>query len=120
MSRKPWKRWRAACLGGLELGVVGARDRLVEHRGQVVADGVRQHEVAVGQALHERRRAEAVGAVVAEVGLARGVQAGHGGHQLVVHPQATHRVVAGGVDAHRHLLYGSSPVMRSYISNRLP
>ena len=84
--------------------MVDAGHRLVEHRGEVVADGVRQHEVAVGEALHQRRGAEAVGAVVAEVGLTGAVQTGDGGHQLVVDPQATHRVVAGRVDAHRHFV----------------
>ncbi len=32
------------------------------------------------------------------------VQAGDGGHQVVVHPQAAHGVVDGGVDAHGHLV----------------
>ena len=103
MSRYPWNRWRCCCFGRLELRVIDARRRLAEQRRQVVADGVRQHEVAVGQALHQRRRAEAVGTVVAEVGLAGAVQAGHGGHQLVVDPQTAHRVVTGRVDPHRHL-----------------
>ena len=91
-------------LGLLERRVVGAGDRLVEHRGEVRGDRVRQHEVAVGQALHQRRGAEAVGAVVGEVGLAGAVQAGDRGHQLVVDPQPAHRVVAGRVDAHRRLV----------------
>ena len=43
--------------------------------GQVVVDRVRQHEVAVREALHERRRTQPVRAVVGEVGLARHVQA---------------------------------------------
>ena len=88
-------------LGSLELGVVGAGDGLVEHRGQVVADGVGQHEVAVGEALHEGRGAEAVRAVVGEVGFAADEEAGHVGLQVVVHPEAAHRVVHRGEDAHR-------------------
>ena len=39
--------------------------------------------------------------MVAEVRLAQGEQPGDGGLQVVVHPQPAHRVVGGGVDAHR-------------------
>ena len=45
-------------------------DLLERPVGEVVADRVRQHEVAVGQALHQRGGAEPVGAVVGEVRLA--------------------------------------------------
>ena len=38
--------------------------------------------------------------MVGEVGLADAVQTGHRGHQVVVHPEATHRVVDGRVDPH--------------------
>ena len=38
--------------------------------GEVVADGVGQDEVAVGKPLHQRAGAQAVGAVVGEVGFA--------------------------------------------------
>ena len=69
--------------------------------GEVVVDGVRQHEVAVGEALHERGRAEPVGAVVGEVGLPHDEQAGDRGLQVVVDPQPAHRVVHRRVDAHR-------------------
>ena len=74
---------------------------ILELAGQVVTDGVRQDEVAVGQTLHQGRSAEAVAAVVGEVGFADGVEAGDGGHQVVVHPEAAHRVVDGRVDHHR-------------------
>ena len=40
--------------------------------------------------------------MVAEVGLTRGEEAGDGGLQLVVDPEAAHGVVHGGVDHHRH------------------
>src|SRR5690606_668305 len=56
--------------------------------------------VAVGQPLHEGAGAQAVGAVVGEVGLAQGVEARNGGHQVVVHPQTAHGVVGCGVNAH--------------------
>ena len=71
---------------------------------EVVADGVGDDEVAVGEALHQRAGAEAVGAVVGEVGFAEHEQAGDGALQLIVHPEAAHGVVDGGVDAHRHLV----------------
>ena len=49
---------RGCSLGRLELGMIDARRRLAEQRREVVADRVRQHEVAVGEALHQRRRTE--------------------------------------------------------------
>ena len=85
--------------------VVGRYCRLAEQAGQIVTDGVRQHEVAVSQALHEGTRSEAVGAMVREVGLTDRVQARHRGHQVVVHPKATHRVVDGRIDPHRLLVW---------------
>ena len=72
--------------------------------GQVIADGVGQDEVAVGQALHEGARAQAIGAVIAEIGFADDVQSGDIRHQVVIHPQAAHGVVDGGIDAHRLLV----------------
>ncbi len=92
---------------GLRFGerrVVGRHRRLVEEFGQVVGDGGREDEVAVGQALHQRRRPEAVGPVVGEVRFAEGVQARDGSHQVVVHPEAAHRVVGRRVDPHRDLV----------------
>ena len=81
------------------------RQRLgAEQRREVVADRVRQHEVAVGQALHERGRAEPVRAVVGEVRLAQHEQPGQVAHQVVVDPEPAHRVVDRGVDAHRQLV----------------
>ena len=62
----------------------------------------RQDEVAVREPLHQRRRAQPVGAVVGEVRLADRVQPRDRRHQVVVDPQPAHRVVRGGVDAHRH------------------
>ena len=89
-------------LGVLERGVVDRHRRLAEERREVVVDRVRQHEVAVGEALHERRRAEPVGALVGEVRLAEHEQPGHVAHEVVVDPEPAHRVVDRGVDAHRH------------------
>ena len=106
-------------VGGLVERVVVGRDLRQRAAGQVVADRVRDDEVAVGQPLHERAGAEPVRAVVGEVRLAEHVQAGHRAHQVVVHPQPAHRVVDRRVDAHRHL-YGSSSVIFWYIWNRLP
>ncbi|CAB4940601.1 unannotated protein [freshwater metagenome] len=89
------------CLDEHRIG--GRDDALAQQPGEVVAHCVGSHEVAVGQTLHERRCAETVGTVIGEVGLTEGVEARHGGHEVVVNPQATHRVMAGGVDAHRDL-----------------
>ena len=85
----------------LELGVVGAWHCLVQQRCETVANGVRQHEVAVGQTLHERARAEAVRAVVREVGLAGGIQTRNRCLQFVIHPEPAHGVVRRWVNAHR-------------------
>ena len=46
-------------------GGMAGRDRvLAQHASQMPCHRVRQHEVAVGQTLHQRTRTEAVGAVV--------------------------------------------------------
>ena len=87
----------------LEGGVLGA-DRGELGAAEVVAERCREDEVAVGQALHQRRGAEAVGAVIGEVGLADDVEPRDGALQVVVHPGAAHRVVDRGVDAHRALV----------------
>ena len=87
-------------LAPLELGVV-RRDHAGLHAREPVRDRVRQHEVPVGQALHQGARPEAVRPVVREVRLADDEQPVEVAHQLVVHPQPAHRVVDRGVDAHR-------------------
>ena len=92
---------------------MSGRERLERRAREVVADRVRDDEVAVRQALHERAGAEAVRAVVGEVGFAEHVQAGEVAHQVVVHPQTAHRVMDGRVDAHRDLVrvfVGDAPV----------
>ena len=68
---------------------------------QVVADRIRQYEIAVGQTLHQRRCAQTVRAVVGEVGLADRIQAGDRGHQVVIQPDTAHRIVHGRIDRHR-------------------
>ena len=84
--------------------VAGLERRGAQQARQVPRHGLGGDEVAVGQALHERRGTEAVGAVVAEVGLAQGEEARDGRLQVVVHPQPAHRVVGRRVDAHRDLV----------------
>ncbi len=88
---------------GLERVVIG-RDLGQRRARQVVADRVGDDEVAVRQPLHQRAGAQPVGAVVGEVRFAEDVQPRHRAHQVVVHPEPAHRVVDGGVDAHRHLV----------------
>src|SRR5699024_6321808 len=70
--------------------------------GEVVAHRSVQHEVPVGEGLHQGAGTEPVGAVVGEVGLTDHEQARDGGLQVVVHPQSAHGVVHRGVDAHGH------------------
>ena len=74
------------------------------HGSEVIGHRDRQHEVTVGQALHQGARAQAVRAVIGEVGFTAHEQAGDGALQVVVHPQAAHRVVDGGVHTHRHFV----------------
>ena len=93
-----------ALLGLVEGGRVGLHLRGLDLVRQVVADGVGQHEVTVGKTLHQRRSTQTVGSVIREVGLADGVEAGNGGHQVVVDPDAAHGVVYGGEDLHRLLV----------------
>ena len=101
---RKWSTRSSTGLLGLDDGRVVLGDLLERPVREVVADRVRQHEVAVGQALHQRRGAEAVGAVVGEVRLAGHEQALDRGLQVVVDPQAAHDVVHGGVDPHRRLV----------------
>src|SRR3712207_9459761 len=61
--------------------------------GQVVLNGVRQHEITVGQALHQRRSTQTVGTVVREVTLTDGEQTGNSGLQLIVYPNSAHGIV---------------------------
>ena len=69
--------------------------------GQIVLDGVRQHEVTIGQTLHQRRSTQTVGTVVREVTLTDSEQTRDSGLQLVVNPDTTHGVVDSGIDHHR-------------------
>ena len=89
---------------GLEFRRILGRTAAGLLAGEVIGDRVGQDEVAVGEALHERGGAEAVGAVVGEVGFAADEQAGDVGLQVIVHPEAAHRVVHGREDAHRLLV----------------
>ena len=93
-----------ALLGFVESLGVGLHLRGLNLVREVVADGVGQDEVSVGQTLHQGRSAQTVRAVVREIGLADGVEARDGGHQVVVNPDAAHRVVHGGENLHRLLV----------------
>ena len=90
--------------GLVEFGCVGGYVSDGDLVGEVVLEGVGEDEVSVGQTLHQGAGTESVGTVVAEVGFASGEEAGDGGLQLVVDPEAAHRVVDGGVDHHRRLV----------------
>ena len=81
--------------------------------GEVVRDGVRRDEVAVGQPLHQRARSEAVRAVIGEVRFAQHEEPGNRALEVVVHPEAAHRVVDGGINPHRNLvgIFGGDPLV---------
>ena len=71
---------------------------------EIVADRIRDDEIAIGQPLHQRGSAQAIGAVIGKIGFARG-QTGRGcSHQVVVHPQPAHRVVHRRENPHRLLV----------------
>ena len=91
-------------LGVAERRIVGGHGLRAEQRSEVVGDGRRKHEVAVGETLHQRAGTEPVGALVGEVGLTEHVEAGHVAHQVVVDPEPAHRVVDGRVDPHGNLV----------------
>ncbi len=91
-------------LGFFERWVIDAWDCFSKQRCQLIADGVRQHEVAVGQTLHQCRSTQTVCTVVGEVGFTGCVQARNGRHQFVVHPQTAHGVVRCWVNTHRRLV----------------
>src|SRR5258708_30953787 len=71
-------------------------------RGDVVRHGTRQNEIAIGETLHERTRAEPVGAVIGEVRFTTNKQSRDSRHQVVIHPEAAHSVMRSGIDPHRH------------------
>ena len=71
---------------------------------EIVADRDRQDKVAIRQALHQRTGPQPVSPVVGKIGLADRVQSGQIGHQIIIHPQPTHRVMDGRVNPHRHLV----------------
>ena len=56
-------------------------------------------EVAIGQTLHQGTGSEPIGAVLREIGLPEHKQSRNRAHQVVIHPQAPHRVVRRGIDA---------------------
>ena len=106
------RRVLTAAVGFLERFVLDRHGRQRRAR-EVVADRVGDDEVAVGEPLHQCARAEPVGPVVREVGLAEHVKSRQIAHQVVVHPEPAHRVVDGGIDPHRHLVrivIGDPPV----------
>ena len=88
---------------GFELGAVHVGARPADRR-EVVADRVGQHEITVGQALHERAGAQTVRAVVGKVGFTEDKQPRHVAHEAVIDPQAAHRVVDSREDPHRGLV----------------
>ena len=89
-----------AFLGFLKLWEVGREAWHGDLVAQVVLDGVRQHEVSVGQTLHQCRCSQAVSAVVTEVALTNGEETLHRSLQLIIYPDATHSVVDSGINHH--------------------
>lgn len=80
-------------------GVRGVGALAAELGREVRAQGVRDDEVPIGQALHEGGSTEAVGTVIGEIRLAEHVEARDVAHEIVVYPETTHGVVNGGYAA---------------------
>ena len=70
----------------LREGRMGGGDGAGFLSSEVVCDGRRNHEITIGQALHEGGGTEAVRAVVGEIRFAEDVEAGDVGHQVIVNP----------------------------------
>lgn len=66
--------------------------------------GIGDDKIAVAEALHEGGGAEAVCAVVGEVGFTEDVEAGDIAHQVVINPETAHCIVDGGIDHHGHFV----------------
>ena len=90
-------------LGFLELGVIDGR-AFANLRGEINWQRIGQNKITVRQSLHERARAKPIRAVIGKVRFADDVQARDVAHQIVVHPQTTHRVMHRGINAHRLLV----------------
>ena len=69
--------------------------------GEIIGQRVRQNKITIGQALHQRARAEPVCAVVGKVRFADRKQPQHVAHQIVINPKAAHRVMHCGINPHR-------------------
>ena len=95
---------RNGCLGLNEDGVVCWYNCFAKSSGQVIANGVWENEIPIGQALHQRGCAQSVSAVIGEVGFADGIAARNRSHQVVVNPYTAHCVVNCWVDTHGNLV----------------
>ena len=76
------------------------RDFFQLRRRQMVADGIRNHKIAVRQPLHQGAGAEAIGAVIGEVRFTQDVQTFDVAHQVVIDPKPSHRIVDSRKDSH--------------------
>ena len=83
-----------------ELGMAGVR-RAGSRLRQIVRYGIGDDEIPVGKSLHQRAGAEAVCAVVGEIGLAEHKESGDIALQIIVHPETAHGIMRRRVDAHR-------------------
>jgi len=71
---------------------------------EVARDRCWEDEVSIGDALHQGRGPEPVRSVIREVRLARSEEARDRRLEVVVDPEATHRVVGSGIDPHGRLV----------------
>src|SRR3954462_13645714 len=71
-------------------------------RRQIVTNRRWEYEVAVGQALHQRAGAQAIGAVIGKVCLPDDMEPWDGAHQVVIDPEPAHGIVDRRENPHRH------------------
>ena len=87
----------------LEFGMIGRRP-LAQLTGEIIRQCVGQDEITIGQSLHECAGAEPVRAVIGEIRFPDHIEAGKIAHQIVIDPQTAHRIMDGGINAHRHFI----------------
>ncbi len=86
---QPARGFAHAVLGFRE-GIMSRIDGPERRPGDVIAEGIRDHKIAVAEPLHECAGPEPVGAVIGEVGLPQDEEPGDRTHQLIIHPEPTH------------------------------
>ena len=68
--------------------------------GQVLANGIGQHKVTIGQTLHEGTCPQSIGTMIRKVGLSNHKQSWDVTHKVIIHPKPAHGVMYRRVNRH--------------------